>query len=279
MAYGISYGYLHDCRKRVLEGRHTFVHGLTYEEDNHKISLKRESVIAWIKKYADEYGQPQPDKAEKHLSDGLTIEELWDEYIEGLGENEESENCSLSYFYKILDKDCSSWLKIPSVDRFSQCDVCASFKLLKKGLTKSQKAQYNGPLSKHLAIARVERQKFYKHGRKANMTKSITMNKTWHKYASVIIDGMTQWTTRLSHFRRIPKHLDSKDFLDVHNMGSMIENVGRLLWRERCSRPRVSDGPVVRIFRLRLTTQHCVLYRILRVLPFFIRLLILARLK
>ena len=61
------------------------------------------------------------------------------------------------------------------------------------------------------------------------MTKSIAMNKTWHKYASVIIDGMTQWTTRLPHFRRIPKHLDSKDFLDVHNMGSMIENVGRFM--------------------------------------------------
>ena len=49
------------------------------------------------------------------------------------------------------------------------------------------------------------------------MTKSIGMNKTWWKYASVIIDGMTQWTTRLPHFRRIPKHLDKKDFLDVHN--------------------------------------------------------------
>ncbi|KAK3267019.1 hypothetical protein CYMTET_24400 [Cymbomonas tetramitiformis] len=135
MAYGISYGYLHDCRTRVLEGRHTFVHGLTYEEDNRKISLKHESVVAWLKKYADEYGQPQPDKAEKHLSDGLTIEELWDEYIEGLQENEERKKCSLSYFYKIFDEDCSEWLKIPSVNRFSQCDVCASFKLLNEGLT------------------------------------------------------------------------------------------------------------------------------------------------
>jgi hypothetical protein len=84
-------------------------------------------------------------------------------------------------------------------------------------------------LNKHLAIARAERAKFYKHGRKANMAQSIGMNKTWWKYASVIIDGMTQWTTRLPHFRRIPKHLDKKDFLDVHNMGSMIENVGRFM--------------------------------------------------
>jgi hypothetical protein len=102
--------------------------------------------------------------------------------------------------------------------------ICLLIRLCEYGT-----GQYNGPLNKHLAIARAERQKFYKHGRKANMTKSIAMNKTWHKYASVIIDGMTQWTTRLPHFRRIPKHLDSKDFLDVHNMGSMIENVGRFM--------------------------------------------------
>ena len=89
MAYGISYGYLFDCRQRVLEGRHSFVHGLKYEEDNRKISYKREHMLAWCKQYADEYGQPQPDKAETHLSDGLTIEELWDEYLLSLGENEE----------------------------------------------------------------------------------------------------------------------------------------------------------------------------------------------
>eukprot|EP00854_Cymbomonas_tetramitiformis_P034146 gene34146-biopygen16281 len=61
------------------------------------------------------------------------------------------------------------------------------------------------------------------------MTKSVALNKTWWKYASVIIDGMTKWTTRLPHFRRIHKHLDKKDFLDVHNKGSMIENAGRFM--------------------------------------------------
>lgn len=82
---------------------------------------------------------------------------------------------------------------------------------------------------KHLDQARAEREKFYKHGRKSNMTKSIKENKTWWKYASVIIDGMTQWTTRLPHFTRMPSYLDRKDFLDVHNMGSIIENVGRFM--------------------------------------------------
>ena len=143
MAYGISYGYLFDCRQRVLEGRHSFVHGLKYEEDNRKISYKREHMLAWCKQYADEYGQPQPDKAETHLSDGLTIEELWDEYLLSLGEDEESKKISLSYWYKIFEIDCKPWLKIPSINRFSQCDVCASFKLLKEGLTKSQKGEYS----------------------------------------------------------------------------------------------------------------------------------------
>jgi hypothetical protein len=35
-----------------------------YEEDNRKISYKREHMLAWCKQYADEYGQPQPDKPE-----------------------------------------------------------------------------------------------------------------------------------------------------------------------------------------------------------------------
>jgi len=100
-------------------------------------------TLAWCKQYADEYGQPQPDKAETHLSDGLTIEELWDEYLLSLGEDEESKKISLSYWYKIFEIDCKPWLKIPSINRFSQCDVCASFKLLKEGLTKSQKGEYS----------------------------------------------------------------------------------------------------------------------------------------
>jgi hypothetical protein len=141
MAYGISYGYLFDCRQRALEGRHHFVHGLTYEENNRKCSLKREAVIAWIQRYADEQGQKQPDKREVHLSDGLTIEELWDEYTESLSDADTNKKVSLSYWYKIFDQDFSEWLKIPKCNRFSQCDICASIKLLKEGLSKSQKGK------------------------------------------------------------------------------------------------------------------------------------------
>ena len=141
MAYGISYGYLFDCRQRVLEGRHHFVHGLTYEEGNRKCSLKREAVKAWITRYADEYGQKQPDCPDVHLSDGLTLEELWDEYNESLSDADSRKKCSLSYWYKIFEEEFKKWLKIPNVNRFSQCDVCASIKLLKEGLSKSQKGK------------------------------------------------------------------------------------------------------------------------------------------
>ena len=148
MAYGISYGNLQDCRKRAIQGRYNFVHGLKYEENNRKISLKQDSVKAWIQEYADDYGQPQPHKKETHLSDGLTLEELWDEYIESLNDLDESKKISLSHWYKVFEREFSDWLKIPKCNRFSQCDTCASIKLLKEGLTKSQRGK-----NKHLCFA------------------------------------------------------------------------------------------------------------------------------
>ena len=139
MAYGISYGNLFYCRKRAIEGRHHFVHGLTYEENNRKSSLKRDAVRAWLTQYSDEMGQLQPNKQETHLQEGLTLEELWDEYLKDRADGDASKKISLSHWYRCVDQDFSDWLKIPKSNRFSQCDVCASIKLLKEGLSKSQK--------------------------------------------------------------------------------------------------------------------------------------------
>ena len=84
-------------------------------------------------------------------------------------------------------------------------------------------------LRQHLEVARIERMKFYKHGGKANMVKNRDPTKPWWKYGSVIIDGMTQWTTRLPHFRRTPSWLTRKELFPVHCMGSLIENTGRFM--------------------------------------------------
>lgn len=63
--------------------------------------------------------------------------------------------------------------------------------------------------------------------RKANPTKG---NPNWWKYATMIIDGMTQRTTQLPHFRRIPSWVkDNKALIDTHCMGILIEGVGRFL--------------------------------------------------
>ena len=141
MAYGISYKNLFYCRKRAIERRHHFVHGLTYEENNRKSSLKRDAVRAWLTQYSDDMGQLQPNKQETHLQEGLTLEELRGEYLEDQADNDASKKISLSHWYKCVDEDFSDWLKIPKSIRFSQCDVCASNKLLKEGLSKSQKKQ------------------------------------------------------------------------------------------------------------------------------------------
>lgn len=46
----------------------------------------------------------------------------------------------------------------------------------------------------------------------------------------MIIDGMTQRTTQLPHFRRIPSWVkDNKALIDTHCMGILIEGIGRFL--------------------------------------------------
>ena len=109
------------------------------EENNRKSSLKRDAVKAWLTRYSDEMGQLQPNKQETHLQEGLTLEELWDEYLKYQADDDASKKISLSHWYKCVGQDFSGWLKIPKSKRFSQCDICASIKLLKEGLSKSQK--------------------------------------------------------------------------------------------------------------------------------------------
>ncbi|KAK3287888.1 hypothetical protein CYMTET_4621 [Cymbomonas tetramitiformis] len=189
----ISQGYFCDVCERVLSGRTNFIHGLTGSEANRRLSNKKSNAVAFVNKYAAEQGEHQADKPETHLPSGKTREEIWDDYLDSLSiHDRKSKEVSLPYFYEIWKDEFKSWLKVPKCKRFSQCSVCASIKLLKEGTPKSQHGPYDTMREVHLNQARAEREKFYKHGRKSNMTKSIKENETWWKYSSVIIDGMTQ---------------------------------------------------------------------------------------
>jgi hypothetical protein len=81
----------------------------------------------------------------------------------------------------------------------------------------------------HRNDARAEREKYYKHIRKASQTRNGD-NPNWWKYATMIIDGMTQRTTVLPHFARAQSWIkDNKALIDTHCMGVLIEGVGRIL--------------------------------------------------
>ena len=137
--FQVSQGYFCDVRERVLSGRSNFVHGLTGCEANRRCSSKKSHVIAFVNKYAEERGEPQPDKPETHLPSGVTREEIWDEYLDTLSIHDRAtKEVSLPYFYGIWKEKFKSWLKVPKCKRFSQCSVCASIKLLKEGTPKSQ---------------------------------------------------------------------------------------------------------------------------------------------
>lgn len=85
--------------------------------------------------------------------------------------------------------------------------------------------------AQHLQQARTERQKYYHHNIKA---------KDSSKYLSIIIDGMTQNSTRLPHFARKASHYERKakvqgtdesttPFYECHCMGVLIEQVGAFM--------------------------------------------------
>jgi hypothetical protein len=82
-------------------------------------------------------------------------------------------------------------------------------------------------LQAHRNDARAEREKYYKHLLKSSAAKG---NPKWWKYTTMIIDGMTQRTTQLPHFRRMPSWVkDNKALIDTHCMGILIEGVGRFM--------------------------------------------------
>ena len=73
----------------------------------------------------------------------------------------------------------------------------------------------------HLEKAGMERKKYYKHNSKAKLC---------HKYLSIIIDGMTQNTTRMPHHAQKPSHWEKKKenttpFYETHLMGILAFDV------------------------------------------------------
>lgn len=111
-----------NCKKSTVEGINSVS----------KHSLRKSAAIAFIEKTKKEQGQPQPDKDDVHLPQGLTRSDLYDQYIEGLPSFYGHRlKVSLPYWYSIWSENFKN-LKCPKVCKFAECKVCATAKLQKQ---------------------------------------------------------------------------------------------------------------------------------------------------
>lgn len=111
-----------NCRASEVQG----IGGVT------KLSLKKSSAIAFIEKTKKEQGQHQPDSPHIHLPQGLTRNDLYEQYVEGLPlYNASRLMVSLPYWYSIWSANFKD-LKCPKVCKFAECKVCATAKLQKQ---------------------------------------------------------------------------------------------------------------------------------------------------
>ncbi|XP_061171052.1 uncharacterized protein LOC133180592 [Saccostrea echinata] len=178
---------------------------------------KSMKAIAWLKLYAQNYGEKLPNSHHIHLppcSTKLHVYELMVEESQG----DFMSPVSLSHFLSLWRSE-ASYIAIPKNNRFSKCNVCTEIKI-KLGETRD--AQERMMLQKkrdnHLKKQNIERQKYYKHQQKAKMFPN--------KYLSLIIDGMDQSKTSLPHFVHASKFTSTMWKLRVHLIGVIVHGIG-----------------------------------------------------
>ena len=211
-AYPLSKQMFADARRRVRSRQ------LTVDEkrNDNIIPKKALSVSEFLKGYLDEHGQAIPNKQEIHLPAGVSRALVYVKYMATFTEEQiaQKEHAQESTFYQVLREDYPH-VKFPRTCAFSQCNVCSQIKsAIEKAQGTYQKAILQQQRQHHLEQAASERRKFRKHWDKA---KSLNRD----KYMCLIIDGMTQNTTTLPHYRRKAKWIAQHKY-DCHVQGIMV---------------------------------------------------------
>jgi hypothetical protein len=227
---------------------------------------KTHSIREFMTTYIDKHGQPMPHKEEIHMPSGMHRGSLYIDYVSTFSKEDIAlkSHAAIATFYHVLSTSYAH-VKFPKHCAFSQCSTCSKLKSLiekaegvHKGITPVPKRStcverflfvtnllprnhtnivyslfYNFVSAErfktlrqiHLEKAALERKKFRKHWDKAKSGNP-------DKYMCVIIDGMTQNTTALPHFKRHPKWL-GKDKYPCHVQGVMV--AGRNAKMEFCN--------------------------------------------
>ena len=210
-AYPLSKYMFKNIRDAVCKRR---LHPEAPRKDN-KIAPKTSSVIEFLRTYIDKHGQGIPNKEEVHFPRGMSRSFVYVEYLSSFTAEEIShgDHAALPTWYQVLNTHYPH-LKFPNYSSFSQCNICNK---LKSNIEKSegrQREEYKKIRQIHLEQAALERRKYRKHWDKAKSGNP-------DKYMCMIIDGMTQNTTTLPHYKRKPKWLAQNQYA-CHVQGVMV---------------------------------------------------------
>jgi hypothetical protein len=157
-------------------------------------SRMRDEFVVWLHVFAKNVGDKLPDENMTVLP-YKNLFSIYEEYrndLQTAGEQAYGKPCSKAHFYRLFNKEKGS-MKIRlkrSTGSFVRCTVCDAYSLaLRSAKTVSQRARIKEQRKIHLDKQRKQREKYYKHRRKAMSDEGA---KT---YLSIIIDGMDQKKT------------------------------------------------------------------------------------
>ncbi|XP_067660460.1 uncharacterized protein [Haliotis asinina] len=167
----------------------------------------------WLDQYFKRHGDHMPHKTEVQLPSCLTKRQVFDTYVE---DTIDQDKPRIGYSrFKELWREFFSYVKILKAKDFTQCTLCILYRdaLQRKNLGKGEVTTLKEAKQGHLALQRLLREKYYKHGDKAKRSPS--------KYVSLIIDNMDQNKTNLPVFPEQSKlnqgHLPETLYLQADN--------------------------------------------------------------
>ncbi|XP_055998549.1 uncharacterized protein LOC125678464 [Ostrea edulis] len=141
----------------------------------------------FLNNLATKQGEKQPDKPCIMLPTCLSQKNAYEEYVK-----EHDKPFCYRHFQRVW-KERYPEMKASERTTFTECKECAMIKQLKtQKLTKEQLVVLEKQKKAHLLVARIAREKYYKHAKKAVENKK--------KYISIIIDNMDQSKTNLPRF-------------------------------------------------------------------------------
>ncbi|XP_062581427.1 uncharacterized protein LOC134243211 [Saccostrea cucullata] len=141
----------------------------------------------FLSSLGDKQGEQMPDRAKIMLPTCMTQKSAYKEYAD-----DHETPFSYRHFQRVWKERCPD-MKASERSAFTECKECSMFKQLKLSkLTKEQRVKLQQQKKAHLLMARIAREKYYKHSKKAADRPD--------KYLSIIIDNMDQAKTNLPRF-------------------------------------------------------------------------------